>query len=121
MHKAKQKRNRVVEIWGSGKAKREFIYVEDLSDACIFVMVNYEKSNPINAGTGIALTIKELAQLIMDIVGYNGTIKFDNKKPDGMPEKILDSKTLFKLGWNPKMGIHQGLEETYNWYQSIQY
>ena len=119
MHKAKQKRNRVVEIWGSGRAKREFIYVKDLSDACVFIMKNYKKSNPINVGTGIALSIKELTQLILDIVGYKGKIKFDTRKLDGMPEKILDSNKLFKLGWNPSTGIQEGLKETYHWYQSV--
>ena len=118
MHDAIEGRDKIVEIWGSGRARREFIYVDDLSDACIFLMNNYEKSNPINVGTGNAISIKELAQLIMDVIGYNGKLIFDVKKPDGMPEKILDLNKLFELGWSPSVRIKSGIEKTYDWFKS---
>ena len=119
MYKAKERKDSIVEVWGSGRPKREFIYVDDLSDACIFIMKHYQKKSPINVGTGTTLSIKELAHSIMGIIDYNGTIKFDTRKPDGMPIKVVDSNELFKMGWSPSTTIHSALEETYHWFKSV--
>jgi|TARA_Y100000310_G_scaffold313242_1_gene361378 GDP-L-fucose synthase len=109
-----------VNVWGSGKPKREFIFVNDLADACIFLMKHYEENSPINVGTGTTLSVRKLAYLIMDIVGYNGKIEFDTRKPDGMPIKVLDSDRLFELGWIPSTTIHSALDKTYHWFKSVQ-
>jgi GDP-L-fucose synthase len=105
-----------VEIWGSGTPRREFIYVDDLADACIFAMNHYDGSAPLNLGTGVTTSIAELAESIRDVVGYKGELRFDRSKPDGMPFKGLDSGPLRELGWTPKKTLRDGLENTYRWY-----
>ena len=108
-----------VEVWGSGAPRREFIYVDDLADACVFAMDHYEGTDPINLGTGVDTAIGELAREIARVVGYRGEIRFDRRKPDGMPFKGLDSSVLHGLGWRPKWTLARGLEETYQWYLRI--
>ena len=105
-----------VEVWGSGAPRREFIYVDDLADACVFAMERYEGGEPINLGTGTDTSIAELAQEIARVVGFRGEIRFDRSRPDGMPFKGLDSSVLHGLGWRPKWTLARGLEETYRWY-----
>jgi GDP-L-fucose synthase len=104
----------VIEIWGSGSPKREFIHVDDLADACIFLMRNYNDRDIVNIGTGVDIAIKDLAYLIKNIVGYNGAIKFDTTKPDGHPRKLLDISKLNNLGWQHKIILEQGIANVYN-------
>jgi len=105
-----------VTIWGTGTPRREFLHVEDLADACVFLMDHYEDSEIINIGVGKDISIIELADLIKDIVGFNGTIHYDRSKPDGTPRKLLDVSKLKALGWQPKISLRQGIEMTYRWY-----
>ncbi len=116
IHQAKMNHDSFVPIWGSGKPRREFLYVEDLADACIFLMKNYSDSQTINIGTGTDLTISELAQNIASIVGFKGNFSYDNTKPDGTPQKLLDISKLASLGWQAKTALHQGIEMTYQDY-----
>src|SRR3990170_1119255 len=104
-HKAKIKREREVVIWGTGRPIREFLYVDDLADACIFLMQNYDESEGINVGVGEEVSIKELAFLVKGAVGYDGDIIFDASKPDGSPRKLLDISKLKKLGWQAKISL----------------
>jgi GDP-L-fucose synthase len=116
MHQAKLSQADNVEVWGSGSPRREFIYVADVADAAIFLMHHYSSSVPINLGSGSDASIREIAELIKEVVGYSGELRFDPKKPDGMPLKSLDSSELFALGWQPKISLRLGLEKTYRWY-----
>lgn len=106
-----------VEIWGTGKAMREFLYVEDLAEACIFLMENYDGNEFINVGTGKDISIKELAIIIKDIVGYSGKIIFNTSKPDGNPKKLLDITKCSEIGWKYKVELRDGLERTFKWYK----
>lgn len=98
-----------VEIWGSGKPMREFLHVDDLADACYFLMQNYSQSGFLNIGTGVDLTIADLAQLIKKVSGFEGTLRFDASKPDGTPRKLLDVSAIHQLGWNHKISLEQGV------------
>lgn len=102
-----------VTIWGSGTPRREFLYVDDLADACMFLMENYNDSGLVNVGTGIDLTINELANLIKKIVGYTGNIINDESKPDGTPRKLLDVSKLNKLGWHSSITLEEGINKVY--------
>jgi GDP-L-fucose synthase len=106
-----------VEIWGSGRPRREFLHVEDLADAVVFLMKTWAEEEPINIGTGTDLTIAELAQLIAEIVGYKGRFRFDASKPDGTPRKLLDVSRLTALGWQPRITLETGIRKTYEWYR----
>jgi len=119
-HESKIKGKDQVVVWGSGKPFREFLHVDDLADACLFLMHNYNSSEIINIGTGKDLSIAELAYLIKDIVGYDGNIIFDTSKPDGTPRKLLDVSKLFNMGWKPKISLEEGIRSTYSWYQEHQ-
>jgi len=116
-HEAKNSNDPSVVLWGSGKAYREFLYVDDLADACIFLMDYYNDSEIINIGTGEDITIKELATLVQQIVGYKGEIIWDTKKPDGTPRKLLDVSKINKLGWKYTTALKDGIESTYEWYK----
>jgi GDP-L-fucose synthase len=107
-----------VTLWGTGSARREFIHVDDLADACVFLMQNYNDSEIINIGTGKDITIKELAELIKEIVGFKGEIAWDTTKPDGTPRKLLDVSRLKDLGWKPKIPLRDGIKMAYEWYCS---
>jgi len=119
-HEAKIKGKDQVVVWGSGKPFREFLHVDDLADACLFLMHNYNSSEIINIGTGMDLSIAELAYLIKDIVGYDGNIVFDTSKPDGTPRKLLDVSKIFNMGWKPRITLKEGIRSTYSWYQEQQ-
>jgi GDP-L-fucose synthase len=112
-HEAKVEGKSRVEIWGSGTPKREFLFVDDLADACLFLMKNYDNSEIINVGTGEDITIMDLAQLISQIVGFDGEIYFNRDMPDGTPRKLLDVSKLADLGWKYKTSLSEGIEKTY--------
>jgi GDP-L-fucose synthase len=116
MHQAKLSQADNVEVWGSGSPRREFIFVADVADAAIFLMNHYSSSVPINLGSGSDASIREIAELIKEVVGFSGELRFNPKKPDGMPLKSLDSSELFALGWQPKISLRLGLGKTYQWY-----
>ncbi len=108
-----------VTLWGSGTPMREFLYVDDLAEACLHLMRTYDNSNEIvNIGTGEDVTIKELAETISSIVGYSGTLEWDTTKPDGTPRKLLDVSKLHSLGFTHKISLEDGIRKTYNWYKS---
>ncbi|PIQ87172.1 MAG: GDP-fucose synthetase [Candidatus Omnitrophica bacterium CG11_big_fil_rev_8_21_14_0_20_43_6] len=107
-----------VNVWGSGKPKREFIFIDDLASALIFLMQNYNGSQIINIGTGIEISIKNLAQKIKEITLFKGKLTFDRSKPDGMPRRLLDSSALLNMGWQPKVNLERGIKLTYEWYKS---
>lgn len=116
-HEAKQNgRDRVV-IWGTGAPRREFLHVDDLADACVFLMRNYADPQIINIGVGKDMTIRELAELVCEIVGYQGRLEFDASRPDGTPRKLLDITRLHNLGWHARVSLAEGIRETYAWYQ----
>jgi GDP-L-fucose synthase len=103
-------------IWGSGNALREFMYVDDCADALVFLMRSYSESKLINVGTGQETTIRDLACMVAEVVGYKGRLVFDANKPDGMPRKLLDSSRVLAMGWRPRVGLSEGLRETYRWF-----
>jgi GDP-L-fucose synthase len=117
-HEAKESGVSEVVVWGSGTPKREFLHVDDLADACLFLMQNYEGSEIVNVGTGEDVTIRELAELIRDVVGYEGRLVFDTRKPDGTPRKLLDVSRMNGLGWAATIPLDQGVERTYEWYRA---
>jgi GDP-L-fucose synthase len=105
-----------VTVWGTGKPRREFLYVDDLADACLFIMRNYEGSEFLNIGEGKDISIRELAGLIEEIIGYEGEVQYDPSKPDGTPQKVLDVSRLGTLGWKSKISLREGIAKTYQWY-----
>lgn len=109
--------NDTVVIWGTGNPYREFLYVYDLADACLFLMEQYNDNEIVNIGIGTDLKIIELAHLIKEVVGYNGTFTFDKTKPDGMPRKLLNSELIRKLGWEPTYSLEDGIRKTVEWYK----
>jgi len=115
-HEAKVNDASSVVVWGTGSPRREFLHVDDMADACLFLMRHYDDNRLINIGTGDDLTIMELALLINEVVGFKGEIKLDDSKPDGMEKKLLDVSRLKDLGWQAKIGLRQGIEATYRWY-----
>ncbi|MGI8991837.1 MAG: GDP-L-fucose synthase family protein [Bryobacteraceae bacterium] len=119
-HEAKMAGAEEVVIWGGGGAMREFLYVDDLADAAVFLMRGYESAAVINIGTGCDIRISELAALISSVVGYEGRIVQDASKPDGTPRKLLDVSRLGNLGWHARVGLREGVERTYRWYAEHQ-
>lgn len=115
-HEAREKGEDEVVIWGSGTPRREFLHVDDLADACLFLMNNYNGDEIINIGVGRDLTIKELAEMIGRIIGFKGVLRFDISKPDGTPQKLLDVSKLNSLGWKAKIELEDGISMTYKWY-----
>ncbi len=105
-----------VNIWGTGTPRREFLQVDDLADAAVFLMENYDSDEIINVGTGEDLTIRELAEMIARVTGYQGRLVFDSSKPDGTPRKLLDVSKLHALGWKARIPLEEGISRTYEWY-----
>jgi GDP-L-fucose synthase len=114
---AKAANSPTVTCWGTGAARREFLYVDDMADACEFLMNNYSDGQIINIGFGEDYTIKELVELVAEVTEYKGEIVWDTSKPDGTPKRILDTTRLFNLGWRPKISLREGLTKTLNWYK----
>lgn len=106
-----------IKVWGTGTPLREYIFVDDLADALVFLMKGYSKEDHINVGTGEEVSIRELTELVVRTVGFDGKLSFDNSKPDGVPRKLLDSKRIQKMGWRPQTSLQQGLKKTYEWYK----
>jgi GDP-L-fucose synthase len=120
-HEAKLNNAPQVVVWGTGTPRREFLYVDDMADACVYLMENYDASDIgefVNIGVGEDVTIRELAELIGEIVGYGGEIVYDTTKPDGTPQKLLDVSRLQELGWEAKIAIRDGIKQAYEWYAS---
>jgi GDP-L-fucose synthase len=125
-HEAKENKSKKIILWGTGLPKREFLYVDDLADACIFLMKKYnpgKKENEkgeifLNIGTGKDLSIKELANTVKEAVNYQGEIIYDTSKPDGAPRKLLDVSKINNLGWKYKIGLETGIRKTYEWYKN---
>ncbi|MEL4306291.1 GDP-L-fucose synthase [Methanococcoides sp. LMO-2] len=120
-HEAKVEGKPEIVIWGTGLPRREFLHVDDMADACVHLMENYDESDVgefVNIGVGKDITIQELAELIGDIVGYEGEIVYDTSKPDGTPQKLLDVSRLNGLGWEARISLKDGITETYEWYKS---
>ncbi len=103
-------------VWGTGSPRREFMHVDDLADAAVFLMQSYDEAGIINVGVGTDLSIRELAELVCCVVGYNGRLVFDPSKPDGTPQKLLDVSRLRALGWQDRIGLEEGIRETYQWF-----
>lgn len=115
-HEAKINNSSIVEVWGTGNARRELMFNEDLSAACVYLFESYSGNEFFNVGTGVDISIKELAYLIKNIVGYDGEIIFDTSKPDGMPQKLLDVKKLENAGWTSAISLEEGIKKTYEWF-----
>ncbi|MEA3192954.1 MAG: GDP-L-fucose synthase [Betaproteobacteria bacterium] len=116
VHAARERGEKSMRIWGTGQPKREFLYVEDLADALVFLMRNYSGEGHINVGTGEDITIRELAELVAGIAGWSGSFEYDPSKPDGMPRKVMDVSRLRALGWSAKTPLERGLRAAYEWY-----
>ena len=116
MVEAKEKGSAGVEVWGSGRPLREFLHVDDLAQACLFLLENVSRPGPINVGTGEDLSIRALAELMAELVGYGGELEFDASKPDGTPRKLLDVSLLRSLGWSASIPLRQGVQQTLAWY-----
>ena len=116
-HEAKEQGLPAVTVWGTGTPRREFLHVDDLARACLFLLEHYDEPEPINVGVGEDLSIRELAELVADVVGYDGELAFDPTKPDGTPRKLLDVSRIHGLGWQAQIGLREGLEDTYAWFR----
>lgn len=117
-HIAKIKNESQVTCWGTGTPLREFLYVDDLAESCVFLMKNYSEEMHINVGYGDDITIKEAVESVCEVVGYEGQVVWDNTKPDGTPRKVMDSSRLRNMGWSPKTSLREGLEKTYFWFKN---
>lgn len=115
-HEAREAGEATVTVWGSGTPRREFLHVDDLADACLYLMQNYESEDIVNIGWGEDLRIAELAAMVKDVVGFEGEIVYDSAKPDGTPRKLMDTSRLTGVGWRPSIGLREGLEQTYRWF-----
>jgi GDP-L-fucose synthase len=115
-HDAKSQDARAAVVWGTGTPKREFLHVDDLADACLFLMEHYDSDEHINVGTGQDLSVRELAEQVRDIVAPGVAITFDASKPDGTPRKLLDVSRLHRLGWRHRIDLREGIASTYEWF-----
>jgi GDP-L-fucose synthase len=115
-HEAKMRKDRKLMVWGSGKPRREFLHVDDLASACLFLLEKYDSAEIINIGWGEDISIRELAELICDVIGFDGELGWDATKPDGTPRKLLDTTKLRNLGWQPSIPLRDGVARTYNWF-----
>jgi len=117
LHEARESGIGLVTMWGSGTPRREFLHVSDMARACVHLLEHYDEPDPINVGVGSDLTIADLAKLVAKIVGYQGAIEWDASKPDGTPRKLLDVGRIQRLGWEPRIGLTDGIRSTYEWFQ----
>ncbi len=117
-HEGKLAGSDAVDVWGSGEPRREFLHVDDLASACVFLMNSYSDADIINVGWGKDISIAELAGLVKDVVGFDGAIRLDSSKPDGTPRKLLNTTRLTRLGWQPEIPLEQGIASTYRWFCS---
>lgn len=117
VHEAKQRGDESVTVWGTGAPRREFLHVDDLADAILYLLHHYDDEQIINVGWGEDVSIRELAEIIMSVIGYRGALRFDPTKPDGTPRKLLDVSRLAALGWRPRIGLRTGIESTYSWFK----
>ena len=117
-HEAKLSGARELVVWGSGEPRREFLHVDDLAGACLFLLQNYDSPEVINVGTGVDLTIRELAELICEVVGFKGELTWDRSKPDGTPRKLLDISKIASLGWKPTIPLREGIARAYEWFKT---
>ncbi|CAN4084355.1 unnamed protein product [Withania somnifera] len=115
-HEAKVNNLDKVVVWGTGSPLREFLHVDDLADAVVFLLENYSDLEHVNVGSGVEVSIKELAELVKEVVGFKGELIWDTSKPDGTPRKLMDSSKLVGMGWKPKISLRDGLVDTYKWY-----
>jgi GDP-L-fucose synthase len=119
-HDAKIRGDKSVTLWGSGSPLREFLHADDLASACLFLLENYDDEVAINIGMGKDISIKDLAELIQAIVGFEGSIEWDSSRPDGTPRKLLDVSKITDLGWKPTISLEEGIRSTYHWFQNNQ-
>ncbi|NMA33108.1 MAG: GDP-L-fucose synthase [Clostridiaceae bacterium] len=117
-HRAKCENQQFVELWGTGKPLREFLYIDDMAEACLWLMQNYESSELINIGSGNEISIRKLAEIIREVVGFQGEIRFDAAKPDGTPRRVLDNSKILATGWKPKVDMKEGIRREYEYYLS---
>jgi GDP-L-fucose synthase len=117
-HEAKQTGASEIMVWGSGNPRREFLHVDDLAAACLFLLQHYDQPEIINVGTGKDLTVRELAELICEIIGFKGGLSWDRTKPDGTPRKVLDISKIESLGWKPAIRLREGIAQTYEWFKT---
>src|SRR5438445_11812052 len=117
-HEAKTRKARELVVWGSGKPRREFLHVDDLASACLFLLEKYDSAEIINVGCGEDISIRELAELICDVVGFDGKLAWDATKPDGMPRQLLDVTKLRDLGWRATIPLREGIARTYDWFRA---
>ncbi|WP_341876742.1 GDP-L-fucose synthase [Defluviitalea saccharophila] len=115
-HEAKEENKPFVEIWGTGNPRREFLHVDDMADACVYLMETYNQDEFLNVGTGKEVTIKELAEIIKQVVGYEGELRFNSSKPEGTPRKLLDVSRLHEKGWHHSIELKEGIKDTYRWF-----
>ena len=116
VHEAKQAGAKSITVWGTGIPRREFLHTDDLADACIFLLENYDQPDLINIGCGEDVTIRELAETVCDVLGFDGSLEFDASKPDGTPRKLLDISKIKSLGWSPKIPLRDGIADAYDWF-----
>jgi GDP-L-fucose synthase len=116
VHEAKTRGDKTVVVWGTGKPRREFLHVDDLADACLFLLQRYDSPEIINIGCGQDITIRELVDTVCEVLRFKGELVFDTSKPDGTPRKLLDMEKLFGLGWRPKIPLREGIRDAYEWF-----
>jgi len=115
---AAKSKSATVENWGTGNPRREFLHVDDMAEACLFLLENYDGPGQVNVGTGADTTIREIAETIADLVGYEGDVAWDTSKPDGTPQKLMDVSRINKVGWTARVGLREGLQSTIDWYRA---
>ncbi|MFM8459007.1 MAG: NAD-dependent epimerase/dehydratase family protein, partial [Chthoniobacterales bacterium] len=116
VHDAKKSGAKSITVWGTGAPRREFLHTADLADACLFLLENYDQPDLVNIGCGKDVTIRELAETVCDVLGFDGTLEFDTSKPDGTPRKLLDISKIKSLGWSPKISLRDGIADAYRWF-----
>jgi GDP-L-fucose synthase len=119
-HEAKERRESTLVVWGTGTPRREFLHVDDLADACLFLLERYDSPEIVNIGCGEDVTIRELAETVCEVLGFQGSLVFDTTKPDGTPRKLLDVSILFEMGWRPRISLREGIRDAYQWFVSLQ-